>query len=1299
MSITVTATPTGGSGNLLRVLVLTAATESGGQSAHAAPTGSTISVTPNFSNSFIVWSIDDRNSATSMTAFTNNTLLDNVALSGARLGSGYYSGTVTSGTAVTCGLVNVDGSSGYFNAAYEVPASGGSTPSIDASSPAAVSHTTGTTACTTASFTPPAGAVVVAIVNGSGFPTAWTVTDSSGMTWTKRVDSTEGQQVWTATVPSGGTTNGTAALTAAGSLTAAATQTIPGAAALTAAASMSAAATQTTHGAAALTAASGLSAAPSAPTQGAAALAASSGLSAAGTQTIRAAASLTAASSLSAASSSVVNVVGSWRNARSATAAFDFPFPSCRPVQVAVANVAGDWMFAMVTWRQPVAGAGATVTVADDVHNYWEPVGAPSGDSSVAGVTRTAIWVAPAARAASFVQAAATGPVAGLAVTVIDVAGLSKWYSLTAITPGSAAATSLSLGIGAPSSSAFVLAAAGSDNLADTISGPGGGWTSLTSVSSNNGVDHTGDIQLNSAWQVTSGSATAAWSSTGSLDFSGVTMGVLVSAPAPSQVNPNWPVTVTEFAPGAGFMTPPSQTTWVPLTARSLSMSVTQGRQYTMGELQAAQGTLSIDNPDGALIPPGMGSFAGLDSGTPVRQRMIIPAASTPYYVPFSGFFQRWPFQLDADTLRGQTQATILDAWAYGAGTLDSMLREELKLDNPYALWMLDDPAGSTAGANLAPGNQNPLVLTTSKNGAGGATEAFGANDGALIGDSSAQVTTSGLGGGSSGMWSQTLAGTSSQSNGYGYALVCADSGYPPVSGGVTIEAWFQLTNPVATFSAAVSGNKFTSSGTYTNGTAVTLSSASGFSFPGGFSTFTVYYVISASGNTFSLANNPGGGAVTVSSAGSGFMIATTPWKSVIWSARNVLGPVVEIDVDPANGDLLLLYKPQGGTDTTVIINSALDFRSNGLTHVAVTFTQTAYKVIIDGGGFAGGSGTFSAPLAASFTEMDIGGLTSSRTGGSVQGYAWTGYSSTLVIYPAQLSQNRILNHYWAAIAGMKNEAACDRIERILEYTGLTGRRCLLQQSVPFEGDLCVSGQDIGGQPAASSITNIAASTLPAMMYVAPTGDLFYLSKLHAWNNPVKWVLGDNTAAGEIPYLPSYATDYDPSRVVNDIQLTQLDTQLVTVPSAAALEAASRAQYGDVPYQVTAYLEFDDSSAYNQGGGLNDLVDWLAYAYSKPQNRVQSVTVEPASHPSAWQFAAGASVGDMVTVNLRPPTMAGVVISVTTRVTQTTRSLQYSQDGVTGAVQCVLDSALEENCLTCDDAVRGLLSGSNVIGW
>jgi hypothetical protein len=921
--------------------------------------------------------------------------------------------------------------------------------------------------------------------------------------------------------------------------------------------------------------------------------------------------------------SAAPTVAVTWTGGSSVSSGFFFPGPQARPTQISVANVAGDWMFAIITWRQVTAGAGVTVSVADDAHNYWEPLGAPTGDSSAAGVTRTAIWYAPAARAATVVQVAPTGFVLGLVAIVADVTGMSKWFTLSAITPGFANAnTALSLAIGAPASQALMLAGLGTDNNGDTITGPGAGWTALTTVSASNGVDTTADIQLHSAWRLATVGETAAWSSSGSLDLSGVTAGILVTTAPPAQPNPNWPIVITELDPGAGVTTPPSQTTWTALSPRSLAFSVTQGRQYTLGQLQAGQGTMTLDNPDGALIPPGTGAYAGIDSGTPVRQRIIIPSSPTPYYVPFSGFFQRWPFNLEQDMLRGQTQATILDVWAYAGGALTSMAREEILLDFPYAYWPCGDPAGSAGAANLATGNQNALTVTTSKLGGGGSVQVFGANSGVLTGDSSAKVTASGQGGGASGMWSQALAGTALTTNGYGYALTCTDTNYPSIANGVTIEGWFGFT-----------------------------------------------------------AAPPAG------------------WNPVIWSARNVKGPVMELGIDQATGHMTMRYGPGTGASVLVTV-STNDWRgTTALTHVAIAFSQTTYQVIIDGGAFTGASGTFSSPLPATFTRFDAGGIMDS----AVNGYAWSGYTAHLAIFPLILSPQRVLSHYFSTRFGMVGEAACDRIERILEYGSLTGRRLLLQQVVLYEGDLCVSGQDIGGQPAASSISNIAASTVPAMMYVAPTGDLFYAAKIGQWNDPIRWVLGENTAAGEIPYLATMATDYDPARVVNDIQLTQLDTNAVTIPGGngiGALEAASQNQYGDVPYQVTGYMQYDASSSYTGGGGLNDLASWLAYTYRKPQNRIQSVTVDAATHPSAWNFVAGVSTGDMVTVNLRPPTAAtSPLVSITARVTQTTRNVQFSQQATTGSVTCVLDYAPEENSLICDDPVRGLLNGSNVIGW
>jgi hypothetical protein len=1019
---------------------------------------------------------------------------------------------------------------------------------------------------------------------------------------------------------------------------------------------------------------------------------------------------------------------GTWTGSYAISNGFFFPYPSARPVQVTITNTAGDWLFALVAWRPSTTGSGASVVVADDAHNWWEPIGPPNTDSPAAGVVRTAVWAAPAARVANtvtgqtIVQVAATGPVLSLACTIVDMGALLPWYQV-AVTPGGSygnAVTSLALSAGAPSAQALLLAAFASDNNSDTITGPAG-WNALTGASASNGVDHTADIRLTPAWQVTSSSSSASVSSSGSLDLAGVIAGVLIAAPQPAQPNPYWPVMVTEAAIGSGVQTPPSQMTWTALSGRALSLSVKQGKQYSQGTLNAGQGVLVLDNPDGSLIPPGTGPFTGIDSGTPLRRRVTWPglpggpANPTPHYVAFSGYLRRWPFSLDSGMLRGQSACELTDVWGYGAGPLNSMAIEESLLDSPRSLWPMTDPAKATGASNIAPGNSLPLNQVASKFGAGGATAAFGVNSGALIGAGSAQVTASGAGGGSAGMWQQDLAGTSLALNGYGYALQCTDTSYPPVSGGVTVETWAQP--QVTAAEASVNGNGVfvatastspafaVGSNKYVNGQAVVLSVAIGFTFPSPFTAGVTYFVVNAAGGggNFDLAATQGGSAIACTVSGSGFISTILAWNPVLLSARDGKGTVFGLSVRATDGALLLLQR--NGTTVTSSVVSASDWRGPGsLAHFSLAVTQSAWRLLVNGGSLLTASGSFSPALPASFRTLCLAGVQDA----TASGFACPGFFAFAGVYPGVSPQVRVISRGGAAGTGISGEAACDRAERLLEYAGLAGRRWLGQQAVAYEGDLMVSGQDTGGQAAVSSVNNVVASTLPALAYIAPTGDVVYRSKLYTWNEPVRWTLGDNTAGGEIPFSPgTVATDYDPTRVTADVQLTQLDSQSVTIPAGVmsattmtAVAAAAGRQYGGQPYQQTGYLDFDWSSIYAAGSSLQDLANWVQAIYRKPQNRVQQVTVDAASHPAAWPFWAGASVGDMVAVNVRLPTAAtSPLISLTARITQTDRSSQFSQDSTSATITATLDFAPEYLALTCDDAVRGKLDGSCVLPW
>ena len=219
MAFTVTATPGGAQfsrGVDLLVRVLTNATETGGAStggrntAAGTPGGS---LTPNFSSSFVAFAIAADGASTMSAAAASNTydFTPGTHTDTWVSAHGHYTGTVTSGTPLTFGAGSTPASADHENwAAYEIPASGG-TITVDGSSPAGVFGDILTSA-TTASFSPPAGAVLVAMAAAGGTGVAGaltcTITDTSGlgMTWTQRVVSStnDGFQpcfVFTATVP------------------------------------------------------------------------------------------------------------------------------------------------------------------------------------------------------------------------------------------------------------------------------------------------------------------------------------------------------------------------------------------------------------------------------------------------------------------------------------------------------------------------------------------------------------------------------------------------------------------------------------------------------------------------------------------------------------------------------------------------------------------------------------------------------------------------------------------------------------------------------------------------------------------------------------------------------------------------------------------------------------------------------------------------------------------------------------------------------------------------------------------
>jgi hypothetical protein len=209
-SMTITATQGGSTANGIQMTlkVLTNCLFTGGAVNSAGPaistTDSEVAVTPTFSNSRIyIAAVGGAASTPTFTINGTSTTLSNTqdGTNKEVYGSAKSTSLTTASTPITVGYT-AGSSTTTASAGIEIPAATSAGPLEDASSPSNVSTTSATTIAT-ASFTPPANSLLLAMVASDGGAGTTTMTVSGGgLTWTeqKKVNGTGDDYcgVWTA---------------------------------------------------------------------------------------------------------------------------------------------------------------------------------------------------------------------------------------------------------------------------------------------------------------------------------------------------------------------------------------------------------------------------------------------------------------------------------------------------------------------------------------------------------------------------------------------------------------------------------------------------------------------------------------------------------------------------------------------------------------------------------------------------------------------------------------------------------------------------------------------------------------------------------------------------------------------------------------------------------------------------------------------------------------------------------------------------------------------------------------------
>ena len=895
-------------------------------------------------------------------------------------------------------------------------------------------------------------------------------------------------------------------------------------------------------------------------------------------------------------------------------AGFFIPAESGLTCTAGNSGTAGNWMIAVWAVRQEpdaTTATAATVGIGDDAHNYWEPLGAPNGTSSDTGVTRCGIWVSRSPRAAENVYMAWTSPVASAILIVVEVTGLTPWESLSGIVTSVAnAATALgSLSLGAPASQALAITACASDSSLSTISLSGSGWTSLTtgSPAASNGTDHTGDLELSAMWQLVTGSISPVWSASPACDLSGLAALILVTGTPPVPASQSWPMVQLLAGFGSGAGTPWDQVAWTDISSRFQKASTQRGKQYELDTAQAGTVTFALSNNDGALTPGYSSSPYQPEVYNPVLMLVTWPPppnTSARFYAVTRGFMERWPQALTQARYQ-VTNAVMSDVLAQLTPLSKTVTRSEILLDNPAGYWPLGDPAGNSVAQNVAPGSPLVMQVTQSKQGNGGAVQAFGASASLTVTSGSNTSTSALIGDGGGTCWSQSGLGAGETTQ--GYCLQVTSDAMPSLANGITVEGWFAITD-----------------------------------------------------------------------------VAQPAQVHLLMGLTGPAGMIFQVVVDQSAGYIYVrAFDKITRAYTQTLVNNQADWSSGAWFHIALTLTQTTWQVYVNGGAFTGATGTCN--LAPGWYTLSYCGQATRAATGAM----WNGVMSQLALFPAILPDTRIVTHFWASLAALFDiDTADQRIDRLMLESG-----CGYPRVIGRSPDTLQGATDQQGQQLAQNITNITESD-GGLLYVDGPGYLFYLSRSNGYNLPITAVLGENTSAGEIPYLDDIGFDDDPSQVYNDITLTQLsapqvvggaDVSAVVTPVSSVPVDASIVQFGDQTLQQTSYL-------WNPAV-IQDQANWIFWTNGTPAVRVSQLTLDPGSNPSLWPVALGTEVGQVYVVNRR---LGGTQLVVTG--TFQLMSVSHSVQGRTWRTKLTF-VAYPGNVLTADDSVRGQLNGSNRLGW
>lgn len=215
-------------------------------------------------------------------------------------------------------------------------------------------------------------------------------------------------------------------------------------------------------------------------------------------------------------------------------------------------------------------------------------------------------------------------------------------------------------------------------------------------------------------------------------------------------------------------------------------------------------------------------------------------------------------------------------------------------------------------------------------------------------------------------------------------------------------------------------------------------------------------------------------------------------------------------------------------------------------------------------------------------------------------------------------------------------------------------------------------------------------------LWAGPNGAIIFRGRFDRYQNTTSlYTFGELVTSLEIPYLGGVKYDSDPTFIYNDATVTQVDGVV-----AHAADATSVERFFKRTYERTIDVE--------NGYEAIDFANWIVAKYKDPRQRIESLTVDPASFGvatpanTAWPTVLAIEVGDRVTVRRRAGAAnsgAGLIMSNAFFVESVEHSDIDMEAGTWETTLLLSPVQVSSQVWLLGDATYGVLNSTSVLAY